>query len=393
MQRVLRLVRLLSPPRGDALIAAAAAALAQVEIWTLADPDAPRPVLALAGLAMTLPIAWRRRAPLAVLVAVTSTMFAATAAWDVVQHAVFPGPPLLIALYSAGRHLAGRRVVLAAAVAAASVVRIGLEDMDEVSGVGDVVGNFLFGTIVIGVPFVAGRAVRVRQLHASAAETRAVAAETRSEQRARQAAAEERARIARELHDVVGHSLSVIVVQAGVERKLLGDREGSTRETLETVERTAREALGEMRRLLGMLRRDDEELALAPQPSLGQIDHLLAQVRTAGLPVELEVQGPPVELPPGVDLSAYRIVQEALTNALKHAGPAKARVRITYEPEAVLLEIEDDGRAAEGSANGGGHGLIGMRERVSLYGGSLRAGKRDDGGYAVRARLPVAPSR
>jgi signal transduction histidine kinase len=147
-----------------------------------------------------------------------------------------------------------------------------------------------------------------------------------------------------------------------------------------------------MRRLLGMLRRDDEEIALAPQPSLRYLDTLTAQVREAGLPVELSVEGEPIELSPGVDLSAYRIVQEALTNALKHAGPATARVVVRYRENDLELEIADTGLGA-GAGDGGGHGLAGMRERVSLYGGKIEAGPRDGGGFAVRARLPLDSDR
>ncbi len=143
-----------------------------------------------------------------------------------------------------------------------------------------------------------------------------------------------------------------------------------------------------MRRLLGLLRSDDAELALAPQPSLAQLDRLVAQIREAGLPVEVEVEGEPVELPPGVDLSAYRIVQEALTNALRHAGPAHAHVRVRYRADELELEITDDGPGAT-NGDGGGHGLVGMRERVAVYGGELRAGSRLEGGFALRARLPL----
>jgi signal transduction histidine kinase len=200
---------------------------------------------------------------------------------------------------------------------------------------------------------------------------------------------EERARIARELHDVVAHSVSVMTVQTGAVRRLLTPDQERERETLLAVERTGREALNEMRRLLGMLRATDEAEGLAPQPSLRQLDTLVEQVREAGLPVELKVEGAPVDLPPGLDLSAYRIVQEALTNALKHAGPARATVAVRYGPDELELEIADDGRgAANGTGTGGG--LVGMRERAALVGGRLEAGPRNGGGYAVRARLPLA---
>jgi signal transduction histidine kinase len=165
-----------------------------------------------------------------------------------------------------------------------------------------------------------------------------------------------------------------------------------SRRAFDTIERTSEQALGEMRRLLGMLRESDEDLAHAPQPTLARLDALAEQVRASGLPVEVETIGKPVELPPGVDLSAYRIVQEALTNALKHAGPARARVVVRYGPEDLELEVIDDG-AGSGNGGGSGHGLIGIRERVAVVGGDIEAGPRADGGFAIRARLPYQVAR
>jgi signal transduction histidine kinase len=199
---------------------------------------------------------------------------------------------------------------------------------------------------------------------------------------------DERQRIARELHDVVGHALGVIVVQAGAERATLASPSPSTHETLRTIERTGRAALSEMRRLLALMREDDEAVALAPQPSLDELPALIDNVRAAGLPVDLHTEGAPHVLAPGVDLSAYRIVQEALTNALKHAGPASAHVAVRYRASDIELEITDDGAGARGGEPGNGHGLVGMRERVELHRGSLQTGARADGGYAVKVRLP-----
>jgi signal transduction histidine kinase len=202
---------------------------------------------------------------------------------------------------------------------------------------------------------------------------------------AREAVVEERARIARELHDVIAHNVSMMVVQAGGERRLAG---GSTRDVLETIEQIGRSALTEMRRLVGMLRTEGDE-PLAPQPGLDDVPRLVTQVREAGLPVELEIEGERRELPLGIELSAYRIVQEALTNALKHAGNAQARVRISYGADSLELEIVDDGAGPAAEASGAGHGLVGMRERVALYGGRLDARRRESGGFAVRALLPI----
>jgi signal transduction histidine kinase len=212
--------------------------------------------------------------------------------------------------------------------------------------------------------------------------------ERQREEKARTAVAEERGRIARELHDVVAHSVSVMVVQAQAGQRLLADPDlagGAFR----AIEASGREALVELRRLLGILRTGAEQPAIGPQPGLGSLGVLLEQVREAGLPVELRVEGEQVQLPPGVDLAAYRIVQEALTNTLKHAGSARAEIIVRYGPSAVELEVLDDGRGAPAATNGSGHGLIGMRERVALYGGRLEAEPRKAGGFAVRARLPL----
>ncbi|MGZ6673991.1 MAG: sensor histidine kinase, partial [Solirubrobacteraceae bacterium] len=215
--------------------------------------------------------------------------------------------------------------------------------------------------------------------------------EREHELRANEAVAEERARIARELHDLVAHNVSVMVVQAGAERHALGPEQESTREALTSIEQAGRQALVEARRLLGMLRRKDDGSELEPQPSVEHIDVLVEQIERAGLPVTLAVEGEQAPLPAGVDLCAYRIVQEGLTNALKHAGPAHAEVVLRYEPRALDVEVRDDGRGpARANGDGAGHGLIGMRERVALYGGALEAGARDGGGFAIHAHLPLA---
>jgi signal transduction histidine kinase len=219
-------------------------------------------------------------------------------------------------------------------------------------------------------------------------ERRAQMAERERDLVAREAVVEERARIARELHDVIAHHVSMIVVQAGAERRVLGDANSSTREVLETVEQSGRSALTEMRRLLGMLRGDASE-PLTPQPGLGDVPTLVGQLRDAGLTVELSIDGERRELPVGIELSAYRIVQEALTNALKHAGDARATVHVRYAPDSLELEIADDGAGGSTRASGGGHGLVGMRERVALYGGRFDASRDPSGGFAVRVVLPV----
>ncbi|HEX2303785.1 MAG TPA: histidine kinase [Gaiella sp.] len=205
---------------------------------------------------------------------------------------------------------------------------------------------------------------------------------------ARRAVAEERQRIARELHDVVAHSVSVMTVQAGAVRRLLRPEQERERLALEAIETTGREALTEMRRLVGLLRDQSTTPEFAPQPSMRTVDVLVGTVREAGLSVELAVEGEPRELPPGVDLSAYRVIQEALTNALKYAGPAQAWVTVRWKEDELELEIANDGRSEPGG-DGGGHGLAGLRERVSLVGGTIESGPRPDGGFVVRAHLPL----
>ena len=236
------------------------------------------------------------------------------------------------------------------------------------------IGQFIFVSIIFTVIWVVGFSLGRKFAEA--------------DQRARDAVAEERARIARELHDVVGHSVSVMTVQASGVRRLLRPEQEREREALLTVERTGREALAEMRRMVGVLRRPEEAPALAPQPSLGHLDRLVEQAREAGLPVDLRVEGEAVELPAGVDLTAYRLVQEGLTNAIKHARATRAEVVVNYGRAQIEVMVSDNGNGV-GNGAGGGHGLVGMRERVSVYGGELDAGPQPGGGYRLRAKLPV----
>jgi signal transduction histidine kinase len=249
-------------------------------------------------------------------------------------------------------------------------------------------GDVFFSSIFFTVVWTVGLALGQKFAEADRAKERALHAEREREERARAAVAEERARIARELHDVVGHSVSVMTVQASGVRRLLRPDQEREREALLVVERTGREALAEMRRMVGVLRRPEEAPALAPQPSLEHLERLVEQARDAGLPVELRVEGAPVELPAGVDLTAYRLVQEGLTNAIKHANATHAEVLVNYSEGAIEVTVSDDGSGV-GNGDGGGHGLVGMRERVSVYGGELDAGPQPGGGYRLRARLPV----
>jgi signal transduction histidine kinase len=248
--------------------------------------------------------------------------------------------------------------------------------------------ELLFIPVDFGISWAAGFALRERAEKAEAAEIRAIQAEREREAAARIAVAEERARITRELHDIVAHAMSVMVLQVGAVRHKLPDALAEDRDALRGVERAGRTALAEMRRLLGAMRRDGDEAELVPQPGLDGLDSLLEEIGRAGLPVELHVDGDPFPLPRGVDLSAYRIVQEGLTNALKHARASDADVTVRYRPEELEIEVRDNGQGSA-TSDGLGHGLVGVRERVKIYGGEMTAGTATEGGFVLSTRLPV----
>jgi signal transduction histidine kinase len=373
----------------DWLVIGGILAIGAIDLLTLSqDLKGSRAANALLIVSCVAPLYWRRRAPVPALIAVVAaeSIIGGLIYGTHQQGPIEPWLCLLVALYSLGAYESRRRVIQALAV----VLPIGLAQsvISQVAGMdpGDVWPSYLFYAIAVGT----GRAMRhYRGLTAELRE-RTIELEHQREERARLAVLEERARMARELHDVIAHSVSVIVVQAAAERRALP--EGGTAAALHQIERTGREALVELRRLLGVLRRsDDDAPARAPQPGLAVLDELVAQVRDAGLAVEVRVEGPPAELPAGVDLSAYRIVQEALTNTLKHADARRAEVVLRFVAGALELDVRDDGHGVNGgpAIPGGGHGLAGMRERAQLYGGELAAGRRVDGpGFEVRARIP-----
>jgi signal transduction histidine kinase len=341
------------------------------------------------------PLLLRRRAPLLMWVIV----WVGVSLQALVTHLPPRGPELVFVL-CAGSYALAAHDTLGRAIAGLAVALPGLTIFTTAthqSALGMMNPRTLLGGQVQGgtgylageilVFWLAGVFVRGRR------QTAALAARNAALQRqAEQAVTAERARIARELHDIVAHHLSVVVLQAAGARACGRASEG----TLEKIERSGRQALTEMRRLLGILREPDEELALTPQPGLGELPALAESVRAAGLPVHLVVDGSGAALPPAVDVSAYRIVQEALTNVLKHAGSAHAEVSIGYADDSVTIEVTDDGpglRAADpvwAETAPGGRGLAGMRERVALFGGDLRAGPGPDGGFTVRVRLPVS---
>ena len=252
-------------------------------------------------------------------------------------------------------------------------------------------GELVFVPVLFAIGWLAGFALRERAAQAEEAEERALRAEREREAASRIAVAEERARIARELHDIVAHAVSVMVLQVGAVRHNLPQALEEDRDALKGVEQSGRTALAEMRRLLGAMRNDGDGAELAPQPGLDRLDALLDEVGRAGLPVELHVDGDPVPLPRAADLSVYRIVQEGLTNALKHAGASRAEVTLRYEPDELQIDVRDDGAGAAPS-DGLGHGLVGVRERVKIYGGEMSAGTATGGGFLLSARLPLSGS-
>jgi signal transduction histidine kinase len=253
------------------------------------------------------------------------------------------------------------------------------------------VGTLVFVPVLFAIGWLAGFALRERVTQAEAAEERAAHAERQRAAATRIAAAEERARIARELHDIVAHAVSVMVLQVGAVRHKLPDTLAEETDALRSVERAGRTALTEMRRLLDATRRDGEDAALTPHPGLDNLEALAAEVQRAGLAVRLHIDGAPFGLPEAIDLSAYRIVQEGLTNALKHARASRADVTVRYRAGAVEVEVRDDGTGAVGALSEGepGRGLAGIRERVTIYGGEMTAGAAPDRGFLLSTRLPV----
>jgi signal transduction histidine kinase len=370
----------------DALILVglgAGLAVAVVDQHKKDGPAGPLWFDVLAVIAFTTPLFARRRfpfkAPLAIFVAFGLISF--------VDATLIPSNFVALVAALAGLVVIGMYPERSRAVAGLVLVEgialvVGHNDPTQTGG------DYVWLAIIFAVAWTVGFGLGGKFREVDEAKERAIRAEGEREEQARLAVSEERARIARELHDVVGHSVSVMTVQASAVRRLLEPDQEREREALLVVERTGREALAEMRRMVGVLRRPEEAPALAPQPTLDQLERLVEKAREAGLPVELRVEGKPVQLSAGADLTAYRLVQEGLTNALKHARAAHAEVLVRYSDGHVELTVSDDGPGG-GGGDKGGHGLVGMRERISVYGGELEAGPRPEGGYRLRARLPV----
>jgi signal transduction histidine kinase len=362
----------------DRVLAVTLVIAAGAQAWVSGGTAAERTAGIAVGAVVGGSVAVRRRYPAAVGIGVQAVL-AATAALSLTMRP--SGPPValvgwLCALYALAAWATRRWFVAGLAFFVASdLVPAFVSSRDSPSTV--IPFTVVTAAVMVLVRIVVGgRDERLRL------------AERERDVRAREAVVEERARIARELHDAIAHNVSMMVLQAGAERRVIDD--GSTKEVLATIEQIGRDALTEMRRLVGMLRAGDDHYDLrAPQPGLDDVPLLVDQVRSAGLPVDLAIEGDRRPLPVGIELSAFRIVQEALTNALKHAGTARAEVRVRYDVDSLELEIVDDGAGPASGVMGGGHGLAGMRERVVLYGGRLDAGRRDAGGYRVRVVLPI----
>ncbi|MEP6753521.1 MAG: sensor histidine kinase [Candidatus Dormiibacterota bacterium] len=373
----------------DVTVAAVFTAITQYEIWVGPSPILNEPVvgshplLSLAALGFTLPLAFTRALPIPALVIVM-------AQWGL------PHPPdvslnllalflaVVLVVYLAATSTSGRTAIVAAVIIGLGQVGADLPELKR----GDLSAHF-GEWVFFSLAWVLGKTVRLNKMRGDRLALRAIELERRRDSDVQEALVDERARIARELHDVVAHSVSLMVLQAGAARQALDWQPGRARQPLLAIEATGREAMGELRRMLSVLRDSGEVDELAPQPSLRHLDVLLGQMQAAGMPVRLAVEGSVDDLPKGVDLSAYRIIQEALTNSLKHSSHSAVDVHVRRIDDAIEVEVQDAGPALNGNEPGVGHGLIGMRERAALYGGKLEAGQRSDGGFEVKATLPL----
>jgi signal transduction histidine kinase len=364
----------------DALVVLLAI-VAEIKIWIVPGAG-PSVVFIVGSLLWTLPLLLRRRFPFAAPVFTFAVQAAASAFDPALGVETTALVALLLSFWVVGAENERSEASVGAAIGFASIVAVAELDA-RVS-----LENAVWGVILGSAACLIAYSLQRRGERGAELEARARRLESDREERARTAVVEERTRIARDLHDLIAHSVSLMTVQAGAARLVLPDDPARAHEPLLAVEETGREALAEMRRLFGIVHGSEADAALASQPGLARLNALLEQAGKAGLPVELEIEGARRPLPPGVDLTAYRIVQEALTNARKHGGGGRARVTIRYGREALDVEIRNDRRGTR-AAKDAGHGLVGMRERVSLYGGELEAGPQRGGGYAVRARLPV----
>ncbi|MDQ2896156.1 MAG: sensor histidine kinase [Actinomycetota bacterium] len=387
-RRLLARFRRFDQVQVDELLALALLVEIELQVW-LSPYVHDRVPSAVGGLALSAAVAVRRRWPFgAVLVAVVAVMAQEALGGRVTQHTVGALLALILVMYSAGALLGERRAWLA--------LGLGLAGLS--ASVGMSAGTFSdlwFGGIFLeGLPWAVGRIGHERSVRERAYRERAERVDAGREQHELAAVWGERARIARELHDVIAHSVSVMVLQASGARMVMGAEPERAEVSLCSVERAGRDALAEMRRLLGVLGSGEDLQSLAPQPGLRDIEDLIVRTRSAGLSTYLRVDGEPMTVSAALDLCAYRIVQEALTNAIKHAGPAHAEVRLRWEHDALEVEISDNGcGSVDVNGASGGHGIAGMRERAVLYGGTLDAGPGPGRGFTVHAHLPLSRER
>ena len=386
MSRLLRRVGMTTPVARDRAFALLLFLAAEAEVIGVSHPGAPLGWLMLAAVGYTLPFAIRREHTLLAVCLVIAAVVAESALLTDATRYFVPFLSAMLFSYSAGAYLEGRLGYVGLAIMAGGILTVTMLSPTQI------LGDYIFPTSFGAIGWLAGRAVRTRTRLTEELHEAALREQEAHELQALRAAADERRRIAREMHDVVAHSVSVMVVQAGGARRILARDPERAVGAAEQIERTGREALAEMRRLLGVLHRDDDEHdARAPQPTMAGVGALVARAREAGLPVELHVEGDRRSLPAGLDLAAFRVVQEGLTNALKYADRAPTEVRVRWRARMLELEILDrgPGPARDRLGGDGGHGLVGMHERVKLYGGELEAGRRRGGGFRIHAKLPL----
>ena len=391
----------------DALVALAFTCATLVAVYSSfevlrEDPSFSEPRrwhVVVAALVLTVPLAFRRRFPIAVAAIVVAAYVAAAEIFGINDITGLTVWPPLFALYSAAAHRRKSRLSLVAlgivaGVLLAEIVRVLYFPSGPMSYEAFPVTQAVllaYNAALLALPLVLGLTIRSlrgreRQLSAQASELR-----RQREENARRAVLDERVRIARELHDVVAHHVSVMGVQAGAARRVMEQQPGKASDALSSIEASSRHAVMELHRLLGFLRREGQEDDLAPQPDLSQLPDLIARAGEGDLTVALAIDGEPRPLPTTLEVSAYRIIQEALTNAFKHSGGTAATVRVSYKPTSLDIDVVDDGTGGihQPPSGAGGHGLIGMRERVGLHGGHLRAGPVPGGGFAIRASFPL----
>ena len=368
-----------------AMLALAAAAAIETAVGSgRADTDRLSPwVAAPAAAAVVVPLLLRRWWPVVALFGVW-VIAAAVSFMDgrlvISTGSLFVGGTCAAFLLGTQRNATHSRAGLVAILVSSAIIAY--------NEPGGGTGVYVFTPASFALAWIAGLAIQQRGSRAEAAEQHAATLVRDREESTRAAIAAERTRIARELHDVLGHSVSVMTIQASAVRRMLTPEQTREREALLIVERTGREALAEMRRLVGILRLPEDDPGLEPQPGLDRVASLVEQARELGFAVDLRIEGEPTPLPPGLDLTAYRLVQEGLTNARKHSNASQTDVRLCYEPGCLEIEVSDNGRGAT-TTDQGGHGLAGMRERVTIYNGEFEAGPRPGGGFRLRARLPV----